>query len=252
MVFYQRILTVLFVFFIGKVSAQAPAFTVHKRLITQTDGLPDRNLFCGLQDKYGFLWLGTRSGLCRYDGSHFIFFTPKSHGLRGTTVFSLVADDSTGIIITYMRPGSSVLTDRIRDVIDIKTLEVKPIGNYYPSLPFKESEIVNIYHTAGRPLQFFPENTPYYWTYSHAKGFQKNNIRGKPIRTGIPGLEKQNSAFIQKINDQLNRDIILQEDSTLITLNRNNFTFICPGKGYLIQLNILTNQKNALYFLNYQ
>ncbi len=36
-----------------------------------TDGLPG-GVLCLLQDQKGYLWLGTRSGLCRYDGQEFI------------------------------------------------------------------------------------------------------------------------------------------------------------------------------------
>jgi two-component sensor histidine kinase/ligand-binding sensor domain-containing protein len=249
----QRIIIALLFLFIETVNAQDSSFTVYKRLITQTDGLPDRNLYCGLQDKYGFLWLGTRSGLCRYDGSQFIFFTPQSHGLRGSSVFSLAADDNTGIIITYMQPGSSVFSSQTRDVIDINTLQVKPMGSYYPAIPFVESEIDNIAYTAGTPLQFFPRDALYYWTYSHTTGFQKKSIQSKQLRAAVPEMKYQNKSFAQKINDHLNRDLSLQADSTLISLSSSYLLFNCRGKGYVLQYNnqIDTN-KQSLYFLNYQ
>ena len=44
---------------------------VNIQLIGPEQGLPDRNTRCIKQDKLGFLWLGTRTGLYRYDGYNF-------------------------------------------------------------------------------------------------------------------------------------------------------------------------------------
>ncbi len=43
--------------------------------ITVEKGLPDHNVKCILQDQYGFMWFGTNSGLCRYDGYNFTVYT---------------------------------------------------------------------------------------------------------------------------------------------------------------------------------
>jgi len=61
-------------------------YTLHKRAITQAEGLPDRNVNCGLQDRYSYLWFGLRSGLCYYDGVQFTFLSKRSHNLRGTSI----------------------------------------------------------------------------------------------------------------------------------------------------------------------
>src|SRR6476620_12445099 len=44
---------------------------VNIQLIGPEQGLPDRNTRSIIQDKLGFLWLGTRTGLYRYDGYNF-------------------------------------------------------------------------------------------------------------------------------------------------------------------------------------
>jgi ligand-binding sensor domain-containing protein len=41
------------------------------QLIGPEQGLPDRNTRSIIQDKLGFLWLGTTTGLYRYDGYNF-------------------------------------------------------------------------------------------------------------------------------------------------------------------------------------
>ncbi len=58
------------------------------------DGLANSTIHSIFQDKEGFLWIGTESGLCRYDGSRFKTFTAKD-GLPGNEVFQ-VFEDSKG------------------------------------------------------------------------------------------------------------------------------------------------------------
>jgi ligand-binding sensor domain-containing protein len=55
------------------------------------DGLANPTIHSIFQDQDGFLWFGTESGLCRYDGTRFKTFTVKD-GLRGNDVFGLFQD----------------------------------------------------------------------------------------------------------------------------------------------------------------
>ena len=63
--------------------------------ITSEDGLPHDIVHSIIQDKKGFIWIGTANGLCRYDGSKLISFRndPKdSLSLGGNNVRSLDLD----------------------------------------------------------------------------------------------------------------------------------------------------------------
>lgn len=64
----------LFIFCLSVMAADSLAGGL--RFMTQdtSDGLPDNTVKCIGQDKYGFLWLGTFNGLCRYDGRAFTVF----------------------------------------------------------------------------------------------------------------------------------------------------------------------------------
>src|SRR5882757_2645033 len=42
--------------------------------ISTADGLSQINVFCIMQDSRGFMWIGTRDGLNRYDGYKFIVY----------------------------------------------------------------------------------------------------------------------------------------------------------------------------------
>ena len=55
------------------------------------DGLASPTIQSIFQDRNGFLWFGTESGLCRYDGNGFKTFTVKD-GLPGNEVFGMFED----------------------------------------------------------------------------------------------------------------------------------------------------------------
>ncbi|OQP57979.1 sensor histidine kinase [Niastella populi] len=55
------------------------------------DGLAGSTVFCISQDKEGFLWFGTETGLSRFDGTHFKNFT-REDGLPDNDIIQLFAD----------------------------------------------------------------------------------------------------------------------------------------------------------------
>ncbi|THU39460.1 histidine kinase [Niastella caeni] len=55
------------------------------------DGLAGSTVYCIVQDKDGFIWLGTETGLSRFDGTHFRNFT-KRDGLPDNEIIQLFAD----------------------------------------------------------------------------------------------------------------------------------------------------------------
>ncbi len=54
----------------------------------EEEGLQNLGVQVVLQDRAGFLWVGTQNGLFRYDGDRFSGFT-KSNGLPGSRIESL-------------------------------------------------------------------------------------------------------------------------------------------------------------------
>jgi ligand-binding sensor domain-containing protein len=48
-------------------------------------------VFCAAQDKEGFMWFGTESGLSRFDGVHFKNFTTED-GLPDNEIIGIFCD----------------------------------------------------------------------------------------------------------------------------------------------------------------
>ncbi len=69
-----------------------------------------------LQDRAGFLWVGTQDGLYRYDGNHFNAFTTRD-GLPGTRIEALhESEDGTLWVSTDRGFGAPRLHDRFESV----------------------------------------------------------------------------------------------------------------------------------------
>jgi ligand-binding sensor domain-containing protein len=55
------------------------------------EGLASSTVYCMTQDRDGFLWFGTETGLSRFDGTHFTNFT-KEEGLSDNDIIQVFAD----------------------------------------------------------------------------------------------------------------------------------------------------------------
>lgn len=95
------LLPVIIIFFLIKAQAQQSYF--HFDRITEREGLPSNNIKKIIQDKQGFIWIGTSEGLCRYDGYHVTIFTynpSQRHSLVNNFIYDLSEDEIGNIWIT--------------------------------------------------------------------------------------------------------------------------------------------------------
>jgi ligand-binding sensor domain-containing protein/two-component sensor histidine kinase len=97
-----------FFFFISNfIVAQTLPSPFITKTYTAQDGLPHSYIYSVLQDSKGYLWVGTRYGLGRYDGH--TFFTIDLNDLSANSVISLVHEDAKGKIWLYLGSGVYVL-----------------------------------------------------------------------------------------------------------------------------------------------
>src|SRR5690348_18455121 len=80
------------------VQAQQPVLTF--RNISTTQGLSINNASCILQDRKGFIWVGTRDGLNRYNGYTFDIFRndPRDRNTISSNFIWCLAEDREGNI----------------------------------------------------------------------------------------------------------------------------------------------------------
>lgn len=89
-------LWLLFLLCAGALGAQAPRI----RQLSMREGLPSDIANCLLQDREGFLWLGTANGLVRYDGYAFNVFryAPDDPHSLGANIVEALYEDRSGTI----------------------------------------------------------------------------------------------------------------------------------------------------------
>ncbi|GAB5526929.1 MAG: hypothetical protein Roseis2KO_48010 [Roseivirga sp.] len=71
--------------------SKAQEFQVTYSHIGVKDGLAGATVYCAFQDRDGYIWFGTETGVSRYDGKGFENFT-TSEGLADNEVFKIVQD----------------------------------------------------------------------------------------------------------------------------------------------------------------
>lgn len=84
---------------IAIVQSQIQYDNIHFRQLGFTEGLPHNTVNAIVQDREGYLWFGTRNGLCKYDGyslKHFYHSDNDTTSLRHDFIFKLYTDTING------------------------------------------------------------------------------------------------------------------------------------------------------------
>ena len=76
--------------------------------LTEKNGLSDNRVTCFLKDKTGFLWVGTKNGLNRFDGNLFKIFKPTSSNSISNEIINDIVQDSTGKIWVATMAGLNI------------------------------------------------------------------------------------------------------------------------------------------------
>ena len=77
------------------------------RSIDVDDGLSQNSVMDIVQDRYGFVWFGTKDGLNRYDGVELRRFSPRN-AIPGNEYVTVMQEDSSGRIWVGTNAGMCV------------------------------------------------------------------------------------------------------------------------------------------------
>ena len=230
-------------------NAQTHSYSIKKRLYTYADGLPARAVNCGVQDKYGFLWFGTRNGLCRFDGKIFQTFNQNVHGLRGREITELYFDNNDGVLIIYNQKSANNKDTLMHiDVMNINTLKVKPFASYYPNAPFKEGQIHSVKKSFNSEAIYFYRK-PFYTVFFESKVSIKSWLLNKSlnfikkenavIKTGKFNSDKTGNSIVISPHtpsvDITKESLLIFNDSTIVLYPDHWAYFVCRNKnGYTV------------------
>lgn len=94
---------------------------MHFDQITIQDKLSHNTVRCLLQDRAGYIWIGTQNGLNKYDGYTFkVFRTDPETGFVGNSITALLEDSEGNLWIGTAREGVNLLPASRRKVSNLK------------------------------------------------------------------------------------------------------------------------------------
>jgi ligand-binding sensor domain-containing protein/signal transduction histidine kinase/DNA-binding response OmpR family regulator len=78
------------------------------RHLTTNEGLSHNSVYSIVEDNYGFIWIGTRSGLNRFDGYKFKVYDINNSGLRNAYINNVFKDSKGRIWVATQEAGLSM------------------------------------------------------------------------------------------------------------------------------------------------
>lgn len=104
-----------------------------------TDGLPSNTIYAVVQDKYNFIWIATRDGICRFDGHSFVKLGDDTpNGITSGMTPALCMDDDGGLWFSngngagcYDIDTGKTMSIGILDETDTRTICNDAYGNIW-------------------------------------------------------------------------------------------------------------------------
>ena len=147
-------------------------YIITKQLLSVEDGMSTREVLCAVEDKDGFMWFGTRNGLCRYDGNSFKIFTKQNFGLLENEIACLSIDKNNHLIITFQNKSINAIKKGMIQVIDLNNYTLQTLESTYRKLPFTTKDVVSMVNDVNKNM-FFVTTMPFQvWKYNTEKGFK--------------------------------------------------------------------------------
>ncbi len=115
---------------LGSLAAQTGNLPLEFRHIQETQGLSYNVINCLLQDREGYLWIGTYSGLNRFDGTHFTVFKADRNQATslGNNIIQDVCEDKQGNLWLATDDGISQYNRRTGQFHNIRTAGTQVLG----------------------------------------------------------------------------------------------------------------------------
>lgn len=152
-------------------------YTIGLKHFNVEDGLVSKQVFCGIQDSRGFIWLGTDRGLQRFDGEKFQLFTKERNGLQSNHVISLSEDQDGYLWIVYY--DREELKHKV-DIFNLKDYSIQSMTERFKEkLPFDPQAVGKIVSNEAKELiihTYHVNKTIKVYHYSVNSGFKELNL----------------------------------------------------------------------------
>lgn len=202
--------------------------------ISVNDGLSQGDVRCIIQDKDGFLWIGTRDGLNRYDGNKFLTYLPESDdstSLAFNQITALTLDTNKNLWIgttdgiALYHPGSDSFTNFPFDQNTDALTEIHHMFTNDTSLVLSTNNGLMTFGMKSRSYR--RENQHSKFRRDFITQYHESRERGRWVATskGLHYKEPGDGEWRLMLKDTIVHDILFDSEGIFISTNRGLFKF---------------------------
>jgi len=212
--------------------------------LTAENGLSDNRVTCFHKDKKGFMWIGTRNGLNRYDGHSFKVFRPAANNSISNEIINDIAEDSKGRIWVATMEGLNIYDPAANNwtcmMPDPDTL-VRAIPNFIVwDIMIDKSDMVWIASDVHAFCSYDFNLDKF--TYYNWPGFARSN----------PTIKQYKYKSIQKFSAKSDHEFWLGTTTGLMLLNTDTkqFRFIASAGYFARVIGLVYDPGNKKVFIS--
>ncbi|MEP7164601.1 MAG: two-component regulator propeller domain-containing protein [Ferruginibacter sp.] len=239
--FIQIIFTILLL--LQPCNSKAQLYFKTKNLSTE-NGLSDNRVTCFHKDKKGFMWIGTRNGLNRYDGHSFKVFRPAAGNSISNEIINDIAEDSRGRIWVATMEGLNIydpVSSNWTCMMPDPDSSVRAMPNFIVwDIMIDKNDLVWIASDVFEFCSYDARRDKF--TYYDWPGFARSN----------PTIKQYKYKSIQKFLVKTDHEFWLATTTGLVLLNTDTkqFRFIGSGGYYAHVIEIAYDPKNKKVFIS--
>jgi len=198
---------------------------------TTSDGLPSNTITSIVQDHDGFIWIGTRDGVCRYDGKSFlpVGMTEGHNAMRGR-ICSLTIDDE-GLLWFSSTTGTGCYNPYTEQIMSLD------IGEEYLNSVDNDKD-GNIWFSTGDIIKYNKKSGEL-TKYSRDKYFHAGQVAvdsyGSVWFTSQEGslyrYDQLNNVFTKEIDGKFERIVSISKGRFLVSSTDAEVYVLDPNKG---------------------
>lgn len=167
-------------------SANAQDYVITLKHYDVKDGLSHRQVNCIYQDSRGFIWVGTRYGLNRFDGYSFTWFTKEKNGLPFNDIEKIVEDADKNLWLLSSKATIALFNPTKNEVTPAEKIPGYDSGYRYHYL-----------ESLGEGYFFSDNKSSEYFTYYSSRGVSKKRIPFSQPYQVIAGTEKHSFLILR-------------------------------------------------------
>jgi ligand-binding sensor domain-containing protein len=212
--------------------------------LSAENGLSDNRATCFHKDKKGFIWIGTRNGLNRYDGHSFKVFRPAAGNSISNEIINDIAEDSRGRIWVATMEGLNIYdpaSDNWTCMMPDPDTAVRAIPNFLVwDIMIDKNDLVWIASDVHEFCSYDARRDKF--TYYDWPGFARSN----------PATKQYKYKSIQKFSAKGDHEFWLGTTTGLVLLNTDTkqFRFMGSGGYYAQVMEIVYDPTNKKVFIS--